>query len=163
MANSDQPRGFRIKGNCLRVSPYVAGGTIYPGDAVHQENDGKVDAAAASEALCGVAASYATDGQTVLVYDHPDQKFVVQAAGASVSAQTDINLNYPITATAGSSTYKQSRQELDDSAGATTATLPLKLLAIDSREDNAFGANVDCVVIIANHQLSNAGLGNTGI
>ena len=37
MANSDLPRGFRPAGRIAHVGIYVAGGTIYPGDAVKFE------------------------------------------------------------------------------------------------------------------------------
>lgn len=153
MANDDRPRGFQPKGEPIRVNKYTAGGTIYPGDCVHMESDGKVDAAAASEALLGVAINKAVDGGDVLVADDPQQQYVVQASGSDIDAQTDINLNYDILATAGNSTYDISRQELDSASGNTTATLQLKLLAIEEREDNALGAQVDCIVKINNHQL----------
>lgn len=154
MANLDQPRGAEPKGVPLRKNKYVAAGTIYPGDFVSQEAGGRVVAASASSALCGVAASYASGADAeVMVWDHPDQLFLVQADETEVDAQTDIGLNYDIVATAGSSAYKLSRMELDSSTQATTATLPLKLLGIDERPDNALGAQVDCIVKINNHQF----------
>ena len=154
MANKDQPCGARPLGEVKRIRQYVAGAACFPGDFVHLEADGKVDPAAASEALLGVAMSYASgDGQAVLVADDPDQLFVVQADGADIDAQTDIGKNSSIVATAGDSTYKTSRQELDSSELAGTSTLPLKLLGIEPRVDNAFGGFVDCVVSINNHQL----------
>lgn len=158
MANLDQPRGAMPVEGAKRVRPYKAGATIYPGDFLHMEADGLVDPADASEAICGVAASYATSGNEVLVYDDPDQLFAVQSDSADIDAQTDINLNYNIVATAGDSTYRRSKHELDGDSGATTATLPLKLLAIQPRPDNALGASVDCVVAVNNHQLK----GSTG-
>lgn len=158
MANADRPQGARPKEAPARLREYTAGGTIYPGDFVHLEADGKVDAAAAGESLIGVAQSYATDGDKVKVWDDPQQIFVVQADGADIDAQTDIGLNYNIVATAGSTAYKASRMELDSDSGATTSTLPLKLLGIDERADNALGAQVDCLVKINNHILA-AGTG----
>jgi hypothetical protein len=154
MANRDQPCGFRPLGEVKRVRPYVAGAACYPGDAVNLQADGKVDPADASEALLGVAMSYASaDGQTVLVADDPDQLFVVQADSTHVDAQTDVGKNANIVATAGDTSYKISRHELQSSSLAETTTLPLKLLGIDSRPDNALGEFVDCVVSINNHQL----------
>lgn len=163
MANSDRPRGFEPKGEPIRINKYESGAEIFPGDAVHMEADGQVDPAVAAEAVLGVALNYASAaGKEVLVADDPQQQYIVQADGSDVDAQTDINLNYDIIATAGNSTYKISRQELDSSTGATTATLQLKLLAIEEREDNALGAQVDCVVKINNHQLA-GGTGTAGI
>ena len=156
MANADRPRGFWPYGPVLRANKLEAGSAIYPGDFVRLEADGKVDPADASEELLGVALNYASgDGQKVLVADSPEQKFIVQADEADVDAQTDIGKNANIVATAGNSTYKVSRHELDSSTLAGTTTLPLKLLGIEPAIDNALGAQVKCVVKINNHQLGN--------
>lgn len=153
MANTDVPSGASPKGDCLRINKYVAGGTVYPGDFVKQEDTGKIIVAAATNALFGVAMNYAvTDGE-LLVSDHPEQLYIVQADEADVDAQTDIGLNYNIVATSGNSTYRASRMELDSNTGADTATLPLKLLGIDAAPNNALGAQVKCIVKINNHQL----------
>lgn len=163
MANLDQPQGFRPKGDVRRLNEYVAAGAIYPGDAVSQEAGGRVAAASATAALCGVAATYAAAaGDAVMVWDDPDQLFIVQADDATIDAQTDIGLNYDILATAGDATYRVSRMEVDASTQATTATLPLKLLAIEKRPDNALGGFVDVIVKINNHQLD-GGTGTAGV
>lgn len=154
MANKDIPRGFEPVGKVRQSIELTAGGRIFPGDCVHFEADGKVDAAAANEAIAGVALSYAdADGDPVLVCTDPNQLYRVQADEDDIDAQTDINLNYDILATAGDTTYKQSRQELDSDSGNTTATLQLKLLKVEARPDNALGAQVDCIVKINNHQM----------
>lgn len=163
MANRDEPQGFRPKGEPKRLNKYVAAGVVYPGDAVSQEAAGRMVAASATSALAGVAASYASGaGQDVEVWDDPEQLYIVQADEADVDAQTDIGLNYDLLATAGDATYRVSRQELDSSTGATTATLPLKLLGIEERPNNALGAQVDCIVKINNHQLA-GGTGTAGV
>lgn len=164
MANADRPRGLEPSGDPIRVSKYVADTTLSPGELVKKTAAGKVEAAAAGAAgAIGVCLSYAAaDGDTVLVADHPQQKFVVQADGADIDAQTDIGLNYNIVATAEDSTYKISRMELDSDTGATDSNLPLRLVDIDDRPDNALGANVDCIVMINNHQNS-ADAGSTGV
>lgn len=160
MANADRPRGARPRGRVLRETEYVAGGAVYPGDVVHLEADGKVDAAAASEAVVGVAATYASgDGQKVLVWDDPDQQFIIQADTGSTPAQTAVGLNYDIVATAANTTYRQSRMELDSDSGATTSTLPLRLIGFDTAEGNAAGEHADCVVVINNHQLGKSSEG----
>jgi len=156
MANSDRPRGAEVAGRVMRASKYIAGGIIYPGDFVHLEDDGKVDAAAAAESLIGVALSYASaDGEEVIVSDHPDQRYIVQGNEDDIDAQTDIGLNYDIVATAGDSSYKISRHELDTTSGDTTNTLQLKLLDVVDSPVNALGEFVDCVVKINNHILGN--------
>lgn len=161
MANPDRPNGFRPKGEPLRCNRYQAGGTFYRGDLVKLDANGQVVVAAASDATVGVAATSATSGADALVYDHPDQMFIGQADEGQIDAQTDINLNYDFLATAGSSTFSQSRQEVDSSTQATTATLPLKVLDYERRPDNALGTNVDVIFKINNHQLS-AGTGTAG-
>jgi hypothetical protein len=162
MANADRPRGAECQGECLRANRYVADEAIYPGDFVNANSSGKVEPADASEALLGVALGYASaDGESIMIADHPAQRYILQADGSDIDAQTDFNLNFNIVATAGNSTYKLSRMELDSDSGATTATLPLKLLDYDIRPDNALGAQVDCIVEINNHQLK-GGTGTVG-
>lgn len=163
MANRDEPKGFEPKGVARRANAYLSGGIVYPGDAVRLDNSGRVVAASASNALLGVALSYASAaGQSVLVADEPNQEFIVQADDADIDAQTDINLNYNILATGGDTLFKISRMELDSDTGATSSILPLKLLGIEKKVDNELGAQVDCVVIINNHQLK-GGTGTEGV
>jgi hypothetical protein len=153
MANADRPRGLRPAERGARQTPYVADGTIYPGDAVKIENDGKVVAASASNALLGVAVNYAVTGDTVMVLDDPNQKFVVQGDDGTTLAQAGVGLNYNVVATGGSTAYKQSRMELDSSSGATDSTLPLRLLGFQASVGNAAGEFAECIVVINNHQL----------
>lgn len=163
MANADLPRGFRCHGNPLRSTPYIAAGTIYPGDMVKfhagtsstTNRRAQVEAGTAGGALCGMALNYATVGQKVLVADSPDQLFVGQADDSTIDDQVDLGLNASILATAGNSTYKVSRMEIDASTVATTATLELKILGILERQDgkNEFGSYVECICKINNHQL----------
>ena len=163
MANADRPRGAECVGEPLRLTKYIAAEAIYPGDFVNLKNDGQIEPADASEALLGAAVGYASAAAgEVMVADHPQQRFVVQADGSDIDAQTDMNLNYNIVATAGNSTFKMSRMELDSDSGATTATLPLKLLDYQRRPDNALGAQVDCIVQINNHQMA-GGTGTVGV
>lgn len=159
MANSDRPSGFRPYERIERESIYVAGGTMYPGDAVTMNNAGAVVVASASQKLLGVAAAYATSGQEVKVWDDPDQKFVCQSDDGTTLAQTDVGLNYNIVATAGSSAYKQSRMELDSDSGATSSILPLRLMGFSPRVDNAAGEFAECVVQINYHQLTKSSEG----
>jgi hypothetical protein len=162
MSNISRAHGLQPYEEAMRESPYVAGGTIYPGDLVRMNSSGTVQVASAdTSANLGVAAQYATSGNEVKVWDHPDQKFLVQCDdGGSVSiAQTDCGLNYQIVATSGNSSYKQSRQELDASSGATDSNLPLRMLAIAPIQNNAAGVNAKVVVKLNNHQLGNAVVG----
>lgn len=155
MANANRAKGLQPYEDIKRVSPYVAASTVYPGDVVRMNSSGTIAAAAAdTSANLGVSAQYATAGQEVKVWDHPEQKFVCQAdSGGSVSiAQTNCGLNYQIVATTGSTAYKQSRQELDASTAASDSNLPLRMLAISPAVDNAAGVNAKVVVTLNNHQ-----------
>lgn len=166
MANSDRPKGFEPVGEVKRVNPYVADAACYPGDVLERTATGKVqpiaDGAVGTQ-IVGVAASYAAaDGDEVMVYDDPNQLYRVQADGADVDAQTDLGTNYDILNTAGNSTYKISRMELDSDTAATTAATPLILIRIESADDNALGANVDCIVKLNMHVYEGAITGSTG-
>lgn len=160
MANKDQPQGLVPFGKVLSSKVYEAGSTVYPGDIVKMANDGQVDTCAAGAGVaCGVALSYATVGNAVLVADSPDQKFIVQADDGTVSAQTNIGLNYDITVSTADTLYRMSRIELDASSGVTNSNLLLRALALEGSIDNTFGVNCDLIVKINNHQLGNASEG----
>jgi hypothetical protein len=162
MANSNTPNGFIPHERCLRSRTYIAAGTIYPGDCLKFDSGGGVVVCAAGDATIGAALSYAVSGNNVQVADSPSQLFRVKASSTEIDAQTDINLNYSLVATSGSTLYKASRMSLDSSTQATTAALTFKLLAIDPRPDNVIGSYVDCVVSVNNHQLK-GGTGTLGV
>jgi hypothetical protein len=135
---------------------FESGAAIYPGDAVKLSDDGQIDPVAAGQAILGIALTYASAaGVEVNVSVDPDQLYVVQADETEVDAQTDIGNVADLVATAGSATYLVSRMELDSSSLNTTSG-QLLLVGIDKRKDNAFGAQVDCVVKINERQLTNA-------
>jgi len=155
MANVDRPAGAAPFGEPLRANSHQSGGVVYPGDLVKMNSSGQVVVAAANDALLGAAVGYASaSGQDILVADHPDQQFVIQADDSDIDAQTDVGQNADILATAGSSAYKLSRMELDSSTIASDSTLPLRILGVEAAVDNAFGANVKCIVRINKHQLA---------
>lgn len=153
MANTSRPCGFQPHGKLIHVGVYQAGGTIYPGDLVKFKSDGTVEVAAAADAILGAALIYAVSGGEILVADDPAQLFEAEADTTEVDAQTDINLNYDFVAASADTTYRLSRHVIDASTQATTATLPLKVLKIVPKADNALGADVKLVCKINNHQL----------
>lgn len=154
MANADRPRGFEPFGEIKSVGVYESGSACYPGDMVALASDGQVDPVAAGATILGCCLSYASAaGARVLVADHPEQRFIVQADETEVDAQTDIGNNCDITATGGSSTYKTSRQELDSSTIAASAA-QLTILDIEQRPNNAFGGFVDVIVRVNEHQVA---------
>ena len=162
MANKDIVDGAKPWGPCLRVRPYVANSAVYPGDLVKQNAAGTVEQAAASNACIGVALTYAAAAAEVLVADHPDQEFVMQVDTADVDAQTDFGLNYNITVAAANTTYRRSGMEIDGTSGATTATLPIKMIRLLPAVDNALGANAKVICKINNHQLGQS-TGTAGV
>lgn len=173
MANANVPNGAKPFQELKNIGIYIAAGTIYPGDFVKFDpgtssttaRRAQVVVAAATNGLCGVALNYATAGQIIRVADDPAQLFILQASGSEIDNQVDLGLNCSIVATAGSSTYKQSRHALDSSTIATTIGLELKLVGMVDRADdkNEMGAYVNCIVKINVHQLAGALTGTTGI
>lgn len=153
--------GFITKGDPIRQNAYTSGGAIKIGDAVTQNASGQVVVAAAGNRLLGVASTYASaSGLPVTVWDHPDQQYIGQADSADIAALTNLNLNYNIVAT--TSTSPESAHVIDGDSGATTATLPLKVLQLSPEAFTAFGSNARVVFIINNHILK-GGTGTEGI
>lgn len=156
MANSSRKIGFRPHGQVLRQNPYIAGSEIFPGDMVlAPASDGQVDASAggASEMLLGAALTYASAaGETVIIADHPSQQYVVQMASGETEASTQVGDYCEVKATAGSSTYKVSRQEVDTVA--ETDTKPLRIVRLSGLVNNSWADNADVVVSINTHALT---------
>lgn len=154
MANADRPSGLRPYGEAKEVIEVTAGGIVYPGDAVKREADGDVVVVTAGDDVFGIALSYASaDGEKILLSVDPNQKYIVQADGADVAADTELGLNADILATGGNSSYKLSRMELDSSTITSASSAQLNILEIRKADDNAYGANVDCIVQINEHQI----------
>ena len=157
MANTDLPRGFEVHGQCLRSAPYVLGGTVYPGDAVTLNSSGLVVVAAASGIILGIALGYGVITETVLVADHPQQEISAQCDETEVNAQTFVGNCADIVATAGNSTYRTSRHELD-SSGASAAQAQLQILRLEPYPGNAFGTNCKVICRINEHAYNSAGI-----
>jgi hypothetical protein len=157
MANTKRNVGFRPYGQVYRATVYTANAAIYEGDAVQVNSSGNVISYAGASAtpMLGVSAGYASgQGSQVVVWDHPDQQFVVQSDGSSATpvAQSDIFWNYQITTPGGSTQFKVSRMQLTATSQGTSG--PLKAIYVDSRPDNALGTYADIVVLLNNHLYS---------
>lgn len=153
MANADRPCGFRPYGPVRKAIKFTSGAAIYTGDAVKLSSDGFIDPAAAQEAILGVALEYASAaGEAVMVSVDPMQLYVVQASGSDFGAAGDVGNTAELLATAGDSTVKLSRHELDSATKATQAQ-QLIVVGLEPRPDNAWGANADLIVRINEHQL----------
>lgn len=164
MANKNQAIGLRPHGELIRARKYIASAAVYPGDPVSIATSGKV-APSVTVPLAGVALSYASgDGQEVMIADHPDQMFEVQASGTAAIVQADIQGNFDLTLGTPSSLYKRSSTIMNsDTTDNTVATQAVKLLAIgDEITQEAGAVNVDVIVKINNH-VQNGGTGTAGL
>ena len=159
----DAPRGFQpIKsfgGEVGRINSYelaAANALLGKWDLVNQTAAGVIDRAAASDVniigACATNAAASAATEFFPIYDDPYQIFLCQSDSADVDADTDRNINYNIVVVAAVNGVSQ--MELDGDSGATTNTLPLKLLNIHRQTGNTYGANVACEVIINNHVYS---------
>ena len=155
--------GARPKGPVLRASTYTTSGILYPGDLAILVNDGTVVVATAGAVTCvGVCLSYAASGGEVLIADDPAQRFIMTSDDSAIDAATDFNLNYAITATAGSTAYRISRQRIDGSTGVTDTNYQLKVLKLYPAVKNDLGAGAECEFIINNHAYK-GGTGQLGV
>lgn len=154
MANTDTPIGMVPYGNVRLTRVAEAGSAIYPGDPITVADDGQIDITTATTGtIDGVALTYASAaGQKVLVSCHPEQIYEIQGDETEITAQTIIGYVADIVATAGNSTYKVSRVELDSSSAAATGNLQLVILGLSQGVNNAFGTNAKVLVRINNHQ-----------
>ena len=91
------------------------------------------------------ASTVASDASAYVI-DDPDVLFEMQGDGTG--AQTVIGNNVAVVQTAGSTTIGTSKNAIDISTVAsTTATLPIRIVDISSKSDNAAGdAYTDLVV-----------------
>lgn len=169
-AATDAPFGAMPYDRTLRISRYNkdnAAARIFIGDFVILEADGSVAVAAAGDALLGVAAmgsAASTAEANFLVYDHPDQLFVVQEdSDSAFMAQTNVGNNADILATTGDTTTGRSAHELDMSnAAAATAQLRIvELHPVETSFATAAGNQRKVIVRINEHLL--AGRGDAGV
>lgn len=178
MANRDTPFGAvplnHAGGGLVRNSEYpMASGyatSIYMGDFVKLVAAGVVERAAAGDELLGVfkgvrykdsegnyviakhwpASTTATEIYA-LVYDDPNTVFLMQHdSDGGNPAAADVGLMYDILATAGDSTFKESREEIDTSTGGT-ATAQLRQIGFYKTPDNEVGQHAKALVVINEH------------
>ena len=164
MANQDRPFGFKVLRNGDSAHEYdlaAANSVIGKGDLIVRTSDGVVDRAAASATqIVGVALEpkAASSGGKILVMDDPEAVLVAQCDGGTgtLTAQTGQNLNANIVV--ADAVNGVSRMEIDESSGATTATLPLKVLRLHKTVDNEFGEFNRLEVRINNHVDKSTGV-----
>ena len=160
MANTDNPNGFRPKGNLIRLQPYDADATgstaIFIGDIVEVETDGGIIPATGGDTgILGASMEYSaasTASTDMPIADAVHQVFIGQDDASGTSAQASIGGNADHIAGAGSTTTLLSGHEIAIST-LTTATAGLRILQLVNRPDNAFGAWSELEVEINEHAL----------
>jgi len=101
-------------------------------------------------------ASTAADDISAYVVDDPDLVFKIQAD--ATLAQTTMFLNAGAVQTAGSTDFGRSKNALDASTAATTATLPLRIVEFVEGPTSAVGAYTDvlCIYNAGDHAYRNS-------
>lgn len=171
MANVDAPRGFLPHTNkdgsggpkveYLDLSATNA--EIGVGDLVTIAAGG-VNKAVAGNALCGSAAEAkaANSGGKIAVWSDPSQQFVAQTDDGETGLVAAANMRKNANFIPGTVSNGRSTAEIDESTGATGATLPLKIIGLAPGVDNEYGEFNKLVVKINNHQFG-GGTGTAGI
>ena len=158
MANIDSPMGFKpvghYAGGTIRARRYTideTAPTIYQGDAVILNHlSGAVDLAAAGDTLLGVAAETHVSGSAnILVYDDPNILYEIQGYTGVTFSASHCGETADLVATAGNSTLKQSRMEVNEPE--LDPNSQLLILEKADRPDNAWGEHVKLIVKIAQH------------
>ena len=157
---------------------------IFTGDPVTYKNDGTVDVADNTKALCGVfRGCFYTDPSTSkptwrpyfpastspgdavgFIVDDPQQSFICQQDSDSVNlVAANLNENVNFVFGAGNTTTGVSGVEIDSSSKNTTATHQARLISFWDTPSNDSTANNSVFVIkINNHQLM-GGTGTQGV
>jgi hypothetical protein len=170
MANVDDPRGFLpylIDGKTAKTRDYAktAAAVVYEGDLVKRVAAGTVETSGAGvTTIIGVAAHFAAAADSVVaLYDDPDMEFLVQSDGAVAYAVADNGLNVDIAAGTPDTTLRRSGQIVDIATKATTATLPIKILALGPEINSAAnGAGVNALLRVKLNNVERSA-GTTGV
>lgn len=99
----------------------------------------------------------------VMVVDDPQVNLVAQLSTVAGFTTADFGLNVNYRATAGNATTGTSGFDVDIASKATTATLPLKIVGMQYKMDNAItDPFVEVILKINNHQYG-SGTGTVGV
>ena len=157
---------------------------IFTGDPVTYKNDGTVEVADNTKALCGVfRGCFYTDPSTSkptwrpyfpattspgdavgFIVDDPQQSFICQQDSDSVNlVAANLNENCNLVFGAGNTVTGVSGVEIDSSSKNTTATHQVRLISFwDTPSNDTTANNSVFVVKINNHQLM-GGTGTEGV
>jgi hypothetical protein len=90
----------------------------------------------------------------ILVADDPNILFLVEDDGLAALTATSCNKNASYTVANPTGVAQISATVLNTASVATTNTLPLKLMGLVQRPDNAFGINADWLVRFNTHEFA---------
>ena len=98
-----------------------------------------------------------TAADDIVAYVASDPFIVMQMQSDETLNQDDLGKNVAVVQTAGSTAIGTSRNAIDGSTAATTATLPLKIIDFVDGPDSAIGDSFTDVLVMFNagHQLLN--------
>ncbi len=108
----------------------------------------------------------ASTDRYITVNVDPQSVYEVQASQTGLSAATVtalVGLNAQFTTTAGNTTTGSSGMQVDTSTGATTATLPLKIVGIPNKPDNVPGDTFINLYVKINSGQYGVGTGSAGV
>jgi hypothetical protein len=172
MANVNNPYGFRCLGRTLDGgAPQVEefdkvvgyGTTIFPGDLVNQVADGSIEVSITpgTTLISGVALNYGALSTATkhLVTVSPGAVFEAQENAGSALVAADNGLLCNAVLTAGDTTKKQSKHQINSTGKDVTATLDLKLLMLLKVPNNDYGAYSRWEVVINKHRRNPAVVG----
>lgn len=162
----DAPRGFiparTFHGGAVPSEMFAlaaANTALGKWDLVTLTAAGVIDRSAASDTqIVGSTSRHAAASAGTArfpVFSDPNMVFLAQSDDATlVAADLNLNINFIVANAANN----LSQMEIDGNTGATTATLPLKLLRLHNQTGNTAGANAAYEVIINNHVLKSLGV-----
>jgi hypothetical protein len=166
MANLDQPKGLwpirHLCGGEIRTNTYIvstSAAAIYKGDVVMAEAAGTVKVATATSGVLNVgvaaewvtAATSATAGATIQVYDDPYIVFGVQCDSGTTAAATDVFATADLVVTTGDTVLGSSKHELDASDLAGASQSSLKVIGLVDDPNNAWGEPAKVEVLLNEH------------
>lgn len=150
MANADRPKGFIpvvIRGGDIVEVKSDGSAIIYTFDPLKKDGSGRylsITDDADVPTHIAISSAPATAGTTVSAVElKPGNRYLCQADDDSIADDTQNGNFFDIAVTTGNATTLISGMELDGDASAEDT---LRLIGIDDRTDNAFGANVDLIV-----------------
>lgn len=174
--NSDRPRGFipvnkdgHYGGQVRSFEVDTTAASIFVGDPVTLEADGKVAPAGTAVEILGVVSGVHVDrsiaatehpgylpngssGKVMVTIAHPNQYFLVQEDGKL--AKTDIGATVVGLDGGGSTTTGRSGFELDSSKASTGTDHQWMLVSLDDAPDNTTGTNADWIVVCNRPQIT---------